>query len=333
MHYDNLWQLGNSLSFTYQVAPERPSDAEAFSGSYLARIPDVDWLSVLVYGVVSNSDVATSAGTNVVGPGDIIGARAVLLLPTRENLVHTLSVGMDYKHFEQTVALGSDSFSTPITYAPVVATYGATWQQDKAVTQLNAGVTLGTRGIGSDPADWDAKRFMATANFTAVKSDLSRTQELPEGFQLYGKVQGQWADQPLVSSEQLASAGSTTVRGYLESETLGDNGVAGSIELRSPDIGAKLQASMKDETGQGPARFTVFNEWRWFGFVDGGVTRILDPLPGQQAQFDLWSYGVGTRFKLFNYLNGMIAVAMPMISQTYTEARNPRVHFRVSGEF
>jgi hemolysin activation/secretion protein len=37
VHYDNLWQLGHSFSFSYQVAPQRPNDAEVFSASYLAH--------------------------------------------------------------------------------------------------------------------------------------------------------------------------------------------------------------------------------------------------------------------------------------------------------
>ena len=93
VHYDNLWQLGHSLSFTYQVAPQRPNDAEVFSGSYLARVQDVDWLNVLFYAVKSSSDVATVGGTNVIGPGQIFGSRAVITLPARENFFHTLSAG------------------------------------------------------------------------------------------------------------------------------------------------------------------------------------------------------------------------------------------------
>src|SRR5262245_18239506 len=65
VHYDNLWQLGHSFSFTYQVAPERRQDAEVFSASYMARIQEIDWLSLLVYGVKSSSSVATVGGTNI----------------------------------------------------------------------------------------------------------------------------------------------------------------------------------------------------------------------------------------------------------------------------
>jgi len=94
-----------------------------------------------------------------------------------------------------------------------------------------------------------------------------------------------------------------------------------------------LQKQMKDETGQGPPRFTIFNEWRFFGFADAGTVTILKPLPEQQSKFDVWSYGVGTRFKMFDYLNGTLVYSVPMVSQAYSAARNPRVNFRIWGEF
>lgn len=333
VHYDNLWQLGHSLSFTYQVAPQRPDDAEVFSGSYLARLQDVDWLSVLVYAVKSSSNVATVGGTNVIGPGQILGSRAVITLPTREGLFHTLSAGVDYKHFDQTVKLGGDGFSSPVTYYPVVASYGATFQTEKFTTQLNAAVTYNLRPLSDDAVTFDNKRYYASPSFSHFNVDVSHTQELPEDFQLYGKIQGQVADGPLVSSEQFSAGGLDTVRGYLESETLGDNGVVGNLELRTPNIGELLQKQMKDETGQGQARFTIFNDWRFFGFADAGTVTVLHPLPEQQSKFDVWSYGVGARFKMFNYLNGTLVYSVPQVSQAYTEARNPRVNFRIWGEF
>ncbi len=331
-HYDNFWQLGHSFTFTYQVAPEHPADAQAFSGNYLARVPNLEWLSFLLYGVVSNSNVAAIGGVNVVGPGQIAGARAVLTLPTLDNFAETLSFGPDYKHFDQTVNLSASGFSTPVTYVPVSANYGATFQEAKAFTQLDVGSVVGVRGLGSGPDAFDAKRFDATANFAVLKGDLSRTQDLPAGFQLYGKVQGQVADQPLVSSEQFSLGGFDTVRGYLESEVLGDSGAAGTFEIRSPDIGSKIQSNIKGVDGK-PVQFTTFNNWRFFAFLDGGVASIIDPLPEQQTVFDVWSYGFGTTFQLLTYLNGMVAIAVPKVSEAYTEANRPRALFRVWGEF
>lgn len=329
--YDNLWQLGHSLSVSYQVAPERRADAEVVSASYLARI--TDWTSLLVYGVDSKSNVATVGGMSVIGPGQILGARGVLTLPARDNFFHSLSFGVDYKHFGQTVNIGSDSFSSPITYYPWNAIYGATWQNEGALTQLNASATFNMRGPGSQfDAYWN-KRTYADSNFIHLNADISHTQELPEGFQLFGRAKGQVADGPLISSEQFSLGGLDTVRGYLESATIGDNGVAGTLELRSPDVGSWLQKQMKDETGQGQARFTTFNEWRFFGFVDAGLATIYKPLPEQQASFDMWSYGAGTRFKMINYISGMFALAVPMTKQSEARTKQPRLLFSVSGEF
>jgi hemolysin activation/secretion protein len=211
--YNDLWQLGHSVSVSYQIAPMRPQDAEVFSGSYLARLPGVDWLSFLVYGVDSNSDVAAIGGLNVVGPGQIVGARAVMTLPSKENFYQTLSLGPDYKRFGETVSQTGGSFSSPVTYYPLVANYTNKYQTDKYSAQLTASVTGNLRPVSSDPTDFDNRRFLASGSFVHLNIDTSHTQELLQGFQLYGRLQGQLADGPLVSSEQLAVGGLDTVRG------------------------------------------------------------------------------------------------------------------------
>jgi hemolysin activation/secretion protein len=84
VHYDNLWQLGHSLNFSYQVAPQRVSDSQVYSLSYVARIPRLDWLSLLAYGVKQDSDVSTLGTINVTGRGQIAGGRAIVTLPFSE---------------------------------------------------------------------------------------------------------------------------------------------------------------------------------------------------------------------------------------------------------
>jgi hemolysin activation/secretion protein len=333
VRYDNLWQLGHSLSFTYQTAPERRSDAEVFSASYLARIPDVDWLSVLVYGLTSKSDVATVGGVNVVGPGQTVGARAVMTLPSVENLYHSLSVGLDYKHYGEIVRLGTDSTSSPITYFPVVVSYGGAYQTEDFTSQLNASVSFNTRPPSSETTAFDAKRAYASGRFVHFNLDASHLQELPGGFQGYGRFVGQISDGPLISSEQISVGGLDSVRGYLESEILGDNGAIGNLELRSPNVGEMLQDSLKERAGESAPPITIFNDWRLFGFVDKGVAEVLHPLAEQQAHFNLWSYGFGARLKLLDHVSGMLVYSTPMIRQVYTQAREPRVNFRVWGEF
>jgi hemolysin activation/secretion protein len=333
VRYENLWQLGHSFSFSYQVAPKRKEDALVYSGSYLARFPDYDWLSVLVYFVKSKSDVATVGDTNVIGPGHVFGTRAIFTLPAREGFFHTLSLGPDYKHFDQEVRQGGAGFSTPVDYYPVVTSYTATWQGEGRLTQLNAGITFGTRGLGSDTFTFDDKRFKASGGFVYFKGDISHTQDLPYGVQLYGKAQGQIADSPLVSSEQFSAGGLDTVRGYLESEVIGDNGIAGTAELRTPNIGEWLKPLFKDAAAPETPQVNPIDDWRIFLFVDAAHVTIHEALPEQQARFDLAGYGIGTRFKLLQYTNGQFIYAVPTRDQASTLATNRRFLFRIWGEF
>jgi hemolysin activation/secretion protein len=331
VRYDNLWQLGHSATFTYQTAPLNPKDATVFSGSYMART-DYDWLNILIYGLKSDSSVATVGGANVVGPGAVIGVRNVITLPSRGELFHTLSIGADYKDFMQTLSLGSDTFDSPVRYVPLVAAYSASFQGDGRLTQLNATVTGGLRGIGSDPEQFDAKRYKATASFISLRGDVSHTQDVAGGAQIFAKVQGQAADQPLVSSEQLSLGGQDTVRGYLESEALGDYGVAGTFELRTPNLAPYMEQKLDNPAGE-PIKLNVFNDWRLFAFADAGFARIHEPLINQQVQFDLASYGVGVRLKTLDHLNAIVFIANPLTTQQVSVANNPRVSFRVWGEF
>lgn len=320
LRYDNLWQLGHSLSLGYQVAPQDTKDSEVYSVSYLARIPSVPWLSLLGYYVDQNSDVNTLGTMNVAGKGNILGARAIVTLPGDEGFFHTLSFGVDRKHFQERVTLGEDGYSTPITYYPMTASYAATWAGEGRTTQANASVTANFRPSSSDWQDFDNKRYKANTGFAYFRADLAHTEDLPYGAQGWAKVQGQISNDPLVSSEQFSAGGLDTVRGYLESEVLGDNAALGSVELRSP--------SLTDLLGK-----DVFDEWRFHVFVDGGRLTIKEALPEQDSSFSLWSYGVGTRFQLLDYLHGSFDVGIPMITQADTKRGTARATFRVWGEF
>ena len=102
--------------------------------------------------------------------------------------------------------------------------------------------------------------------------------------------------------------------------------------MRSPNIAPHLEQKLDNPLGQ-PIKFNAFDEWRFFAFADVGRVRIHDPLPEQQSQFELASYGVGTRVKTLKHINGYFFFGMPLISQQVTVAHNPRFGFRIWGEF
>ena len=318
---NNLWQAGHGAGLTYQTSPQNTSEVKVFSGYYLARFSQIDWLTLMLNGTKQDSNVSTLGSAAVAGRGTTVGVRAMFALPGEKEFSQSASAGLDYKHFDQTINLAPTPTSpaatvvTPITYYPLSAAYGATWQKDKrGTTELNVGVTFHLRGVGSKSATFNNSRFAADSNFLVFHGDLSRTQELPAGLQLFGKVQGQIADQPLLSGEQYAGGGQGTVRGYLEAEQVGDSGVFGTVELRSPPLLGLFGAKKGD--------------WRIYAFADAGWLKVIDPLTDQKNHFDFLSYGIGSRLQLFDHFDGSVTASIPQLKQGQTKAHDTRVTFQ-----
>ncbi len=270
----------------------------------------------LLKGIKQNSDVASLGTSASRGRTDTLGFRTIFTLPPGETFSHSFSLGADYKHVEQeSTVFELDGVpvtvvtSRPITYYPLTASYSATWAPKGSVTELNLGATLGLRGVGDRSRFFEDKRFKADGNFVYLRGDLSRTQDLPKDFQLFGKVQGQVSNRPLIDSEQFIGGGLGTARGYLESEAAGDNAIFGTLELRTPSLLSWLP-------GKG-------HEWRVYLFGDAGRLTLRNPLPEQDHTFLLASYGIGTRMQLFENLNGSLDLAVPVVSQASTEAHDP----------
>lgn len=330
LSYGNLWQLGHTLGASFQVSPEDLAKVKVFTGYYLARIPGVDWLSLLVQGIKQDSDVSTLGGVAVAGRGEIIGGRAIITLPGREGFYHSLTAGMDYKHFDQNVTVGTTTDRTPIDYYPFSLNYSGSWVGKKSLTELNAGVTMGFRGMGSRGRNIERNRFGADGSYFFFRGDLSRTQDLPWRLALFGKVQGQASGSPLVNSEQFGGGGLGTARGYLEAEALGDNGIFGTLELRSPSL---LTEKRKTGEGENATEKETGNSWRFYAFCDAGTLTLHEPLPDQESSFRLASIGIGSRFQLLDHFNGSVDLAMPLIGLTNTDAHDTRLTFRVWADF
>lgn len=317
-HYDNLWQLGHSLSFTYSVAPEDRAASEIYAGSYLAPVWGTPW-SILAYGYKSNSNVAALGGTNVLGKGYAIGMKGIIQLPIQGDLSQSLNFGVDFKHFDENINVASTSTADTVEYWPINLAYSAQRDGPRFGTKLSLTLNVGVRGPGSDTAQYEFKRFNATPNWVHLNLDLTQTEALPHGLELAQRLTGQLTDQPLVSSEEFAAGGLSSVRGYLQSEATGDDGFSGSLELRSPSLATRFGA--------------LVDELRFYAFADGAVVTTKYPLPGQKSDFDLASSGVGMRVELFKHFKGDLAGAMPLIAGPSTSTDHPRLTFSVKSEF
>lgn len=316
IRYDNLWQREHSLSLNFLTSPEDTSQVKVISANYLARFDATDLLLAL-YAVRSKSSVATVGGINILGNGSIYGVRLIKPLPSLANYYHSISFGLDYKDFGQTVVFGN-SFDTPVKYAPFSASYSGTWQEPKATTQLSTGVTFGLRGFVSDETEFANKRVGASPDFFIAKADLQRTQGLPKGFEGFARIDGQFSGDPLISNEQYLAGGADTIRGYLEAEAAGDQAVHTTLELRTPSLFSTLP---------------WLQDFKLTAFYDAAQIRTVDAFAGQPKKSILAGSGLGFRMKAWKRFNTSVDLAWAMKDSEVTQKGDFASHMRIWYEF
>jgi len=318
LSYSNLWQLGHVIGGSFQVAPENPDDAKVYSGYYMVPIPDTP-VKMMLQGTKQDSDVSTLSAFDVAGRGETVGLQAIVVLPSTETYTHTFTAGMDYKHYEELLSLsqGATATNTPITYYPIALGYSGSLIEKRAMTQVNGSVNFSARGMGSSTKEFDNKRYNSTGSYIYFRGDISQTRDVVDDIQLFGKIQGQVSNAPLISSEEFGAGGLGTVRGYLESEAMGDNAIVGTFELRTP-----------------PFTLAGFvDEWRAYVFTDWAYLSVMDTLAEQDSSYTLGSVGVGSLLKFHKHFNGTIDLGFPLQNEGDTERYHPRLTFRVWTEF
>jgi hemolysin activation/secretion protein len=321
--YDNFFQRGDTGNIFFQVAPENTADSRVIGGSYLFHIPDTI-MSMLVSYTDSDSTVNTVGDLTVLGKGQIATVQLQVPLGLQDGFIQSFDASIAYKRLDENDTTGAatkapTSADYPVTYYPVTAAYEGDWIGAKSRTSLNAGLSFGIDNLGSNATEFNNKRKFADQNFAYLRVNLTRTQDLPHGIQLYANASGQATPDVLLSTEQFSLGGLDTVRGYLESEALGDQGAAMQLELRSPSIASYVSRHV--------------DSWRFHLFFDNGTASIHRALVDQASSYTLSSAGVGTRVSLFGYLNATLEDAFLLSRGPNSRSGSNRVLFRLYGSF
>ncbi len=286
LRYDNLWQREHSFSLSYLTSPGHTGEAKVGSAAYTLPLRSAGE-TLTLYGVRSNSnaDLTTSlAGTSVLGKGDIAGLRLAEPIASVAGINHALTLGLDYKRFlEDLTQDGAGTFSTPLTYGLLSAQYAGARVDDDGETSFGSGLSLSLRGARNNEDQFANKRFQGQGNFAVLRWNAQRVQHLPAKFTLTARLEGQFASLPLPSSEEYAAGGADSVRGYPEAVQIGDHGVRGLLEVRTPNLFGLVAAG------------DPWADLRLLAFLEGAQLRILSPLPGQTSRYTLASAGLGLR--------------------------------------
>jgi hemolysin activation/secretion protein len=185
------------------------------------------------------------------------------------------------------------------------------------VNYLTATWRQGLEIFGASRRDDDfLSRDGASGKFSVLNLGFTRYQTLSDAWSVKLSGAGQIASGPLFTSQQFYLGGAAFGRGYGSAEISGDNGMAGSFELRFDQ----------------KQNFKYLTGYQLYGFVDAGTAwndgySYTDGLA-------ITSAGAGVRFFLGDDLRADIAVAAPLSYRAPDNTtRSARVLFSLSSSF
>jgi len=325
LRYDNLWQRDHSFSVQYQTSPKDTAEVRMYALSYTFPTPWIREQQIAFYGIRSDSNTTTFGQDVLVnGKGYILGTRYVVPLAPYKAYLHNITIGLDYKDFQETIALtgsGSEGESrTPISYLPLSFSYSASLPDSIGMTRFSSGLNIAFRGVVNDDREFDVKRAYARGNYLYFTAGVEREQKLPAGMALFLKLDGQIADQPLISNEQYTAGGMTSVRGYKEGEAMGDDAVHGTAEFSAPEMSALFKAG-------GKIRLTPYL------FYDFAWLKTIDPLESEAVRTRLQGAGAGIRGSFYGNVYYDLALAFPLVATDKKDKYDPQWHFKLGVQF
>jgi hemolysin activation/secretion protein len=281
-----------------------------------------------------------------------VGFRLSAPLPELDKWRSTLSAGLDYKDYALTtfktnnfsfteITLNANGVPNPpvvskvaspvpttvrsVEYLPLSLHWDATRPDKTGMTTFGFGYTpqfLGQLFSENSVANFQSVAGSTKANgyYQILTASLARDQVLYKEWRLGVRMDGQWANQPLISNEQFGIGGLNGVRGYREGEIFADTGWRLTSELKTPPhvVG------------------TVFGKTplvvRGSIFMDYAEGYLLDP-NGRNSRIPLWGTGFGGVATIGPHWEGRLLFSWPLETTATTQAGQPRFDFGLSFQF
>lgn len=170
----------------------------------------------------------------------------------------------------------------------------------------------------SDEGDANLSRATGDPEFFKLNAEAQRLQRITSEVNLLMAVRGQWASDALLASEEFGVGGVNYGRAYDPSEIVGDDGVAGKVEIQWNE----------------PRKFNMFEDYQLYGFYDIGKVWNQDATTSTGKKNSLASTGVGIRADFANDIEAGAAIAFPLTRDVETQQDDdPRFYFSVNRRF
>jgi hemolysin activation/secretion protein len=231
------------------------------------------------------------------GKGTILSA--LLTDPILRSRSQSLKLGLGFTLMNTTTdLLGARFADDRVRFATLNATYDfADTVFGAPASNLAQGeIDHGFSGLGaSKDGSPDLSRANGRSDFTLISGQATRVQSLIPRVSVAFAIAGQYAFDPLLSSQQFGLGSRRFGRGYEPSELTGDSGAALSIEPRYD-----------------PPLNLLVRQPELYAFYEVGEVWQKSPLVGQPKDASLASAGLGFRFQLGSQLFADFELAKPL---------------------
>lgn len=179
-----------------------------------------------------------------------------------------------------------------------------------------------SRGVGllgaSDRGSANLTRADGNPSYHKVEVMLQRLQRISPKLNLLIAGQGQLAASALLSSEEFGVGGANFGRGYDSSEIVGEDGIAGKVELQWRE----------------PKELPYIDKYQLYAFYDVGRVFNQDATTSAGKRDSLASTGFGVRTDITSQMQAGLGVAFPLTRKVdATDDRGPRYFFNLTHKF
>jgi hemolysin activation/secretion protein len=261
------------------------------------------------------------------GSGEVAGVLLTKYLERVGEFDPQLGVGLDLRLFlnncdiQGLPAGACGSAGESVTVNPLTIAYSAQ-KGGKNPASFSVGLSqnVGLAGPNGSAANFDAVRPGAPKYYTLLRAAGSGAVSLPSQWQLQARLSGQLTGDALIPGEQFGIAGANTVRGYIEREVVGDQGLVGSVELYAPPMLEPF--GTQQGMLQGLAFFDVGRVWN----------HLQTPCVGTSSSCPLAAVGLGLR-SAWRALQLRVDVGYALKDGNSTTAGDIRANFLATYSF
>ena len=339
--YLNLTKHDDVLTFS----PSISFGGELFSlaGSYM--LPHHWWKggATTIYGGYSDLDV-----DDIVPRLDLEGSGYFGGLQHTENIYdddrHLLafSIGILWRYIEdQYSAYGQKLRKRSATILPLSAALSYTGKKSDFMGGRNFATVQAVYNLMNGDDKLDEMWTDAEEHYWLFRWQLARLQPLPflgswddqteqyiHQWTLFMKLEGQYTSDTLIPVEKLSLGGYNCLRGYRTRGYLGDYGVYGTFELRTPILVDTFASLFGDRTNK-----QAFDRLQFLGFLDWGYTAFNDLPSGYDDDEYLYSAGFGARLSVTKYTQLKCDVAFPLHDTDWADDDSVEVYFSLQTQF